>query len=142
MCIFLARFRPAANFAAGNPLAGFGQWIAKANIGSWHLSPRRTARVRRPVLATTAAVVLRVRVRARRAELLINPNPLVLNTQPNSGTSATVNLTSSGAAISFLAATIPNTSWLHMSPSGQQTTPSTLTVSTDSLPSGFYTTTR
>jgi hypothetical protein len=74
--------------------------------------------------------------------LLINPNPLVLNTLPNNGTSATVNLTSSGAAISFLAATIPNTSWLHMSPSGQQTTPSTLTVSTDSLPSGFYTTTR
>jgi len=71
--------------------------------------------------------------------LLINPNPLVLNTQPNSGTSATVNLTSSGAAISFLAAANPNTSWLHLSPSGQQTTPSTLTVSTDPLPSGVYT---
>ena len=71
--------------------------------------------------------------------LLINPNPLVLNTQPNSGTSVTVNLTSSGAAISFLAAANPNTSWLHLSPSGQQTTPSTLTVSTDPLPSGVYT---
>jgi hypothetical protein len=48
--------------------------------------------------------------------LLINPNPLVLTTQPYTGTSATVNLASSGAALNFLAATNPNTSWLHVSP--------------------------
>jgi uncharacterized protein (TIGR03437 family) len=70
--------------------------------------------------------------------LLINPNPLVLNTQPNIGTSATVNITSSGAAINFLAAPNPNTSWLHVSPTGQQSTPAALTVSTDALPSGVY----
>jgi uncharacterized protein (TIGR03437 family) len=71
--------------------------------------------------------------------LLINPNPLVLTAQPNTGTGATVNLTSSGAAINFLAVANPNTSWLHISPTSQQTTPASLTVSTDPLPSGVYT---
>jgi uncharacterized protein (TIGR03437 family) len=70
--------------------------------------------------------------------LLINPNPLVLNTQPNVGTSTTVNVTSSGAAINFLAVPDPSVSWLHVSPAGQQTTPMTLTVSTDPLSSGAY----
>ena len=71
--------------------------------------------------------------------LLITPNPLVLTAQPNTGTSATVNLASSGATISFLAVANPNTSWLHVSPTIQQTTPATLTVSTDPMASGVYT---
>jgi uncharacterized protein (TIGR03437 family) len=70
--------------------------------------------------------------------LLINPNPLVLSTQPNTGTSATVNLTSTGAALQVVASPNPSMSWLHVSPTGQQTTPVTLTVSTDPLPSGVY----
>lgn len=71
--------------------------------------------------------------------LEISPNPLVLNTPPNVGTSATVNVTSSGTALGFLALTNPSTSWLHVSPTNQQTTPASLTVSTDPMPSGVYT---
>lgn len=71
--------------------------------------------------------------------LHINPNPLVLNTQPNTGTSATVNVTSSSGTLNFLAVPNPNTPWLHVSPSGQQMTPASFTVSTDQLPSGAYT---
>jgi len=70
--------------------------------------------------------------------LLINPDPLVLNTQPATATSSTVNLTSTGAAINFLATANPSTSWLHVSPTTQQSTPATLTVSTDPMPSGVY----
>jgi uncharacterized protein (TIGR03437 family) len=71
--------------------------------------------------------------------LLINPNPLVLSTQPNIGTSTTVNLTSSGAALQVVASPNPATTWLHVSPTGQQTTPITLTVSTDPMAAGVYT---
>jgi uncharacterized protein (TIGR03437 family) len=71
--------------------------------------------------------------------LLVNPNPLVLNTQPNVGTSATVNVTSSGTALGFVALANPSTSWLHVSPTIQQTTPASLTVSTDPMAAGVYT---
>ena len=71
--------------------------------------------------------------------LLINPNPLVLTAQPNNGASATVMLTSSSGALSVVAVPNPGTSWLHVMPLSQQTTPASLTVSTDPMPSGVYT---
>jgi len=71
--------------------------------------------------------------------LLINPNPLVLSAQPNSGTSAMVMLTSSGAALNVVAAPNPGTSWLHVSPLSQQATPASLTVTTDPMAAGTYT---
>jgi uncharacterized protein (TIGR03437 family) len=71
--------------------------------------------------------------------LQISPSPLVLTAQPNVGTSATVNVTSSGATLGFVALVNPATSWLHVSSTTQVNTPANLTVSTDPMPAGVYT---
>jgi uncharacterized protein (TIGR03437 family) len=70
--------------------------------------------------------------------LQINPNPLLLTAQPNTGASATVMLTSSGSALGVVAAPNPGTMWLHVSPLSQQVTPASLTVSTDPMAAGTY----
>ena len=70
--------------------------------------------------------------------LQINPNPVVMTAQANTAAATTVSFTSTGEAINFVVAVNPNTSWLHVTPSGQQVTPAMITVSTDPMPAGVY----
>lgn len=65
--------------------------------------------------------------------LQISPNPLVMTTQPNTGASATLTFTSSGAALIFLVTPNVSAPWLHVSTTSQLTTPATVTVFTDPM---------
>jgi uncharacterized protein (TIGR03437 family) len=73
--------------------------------------------------------------------LQISPNPLVMTAAVNTGANATLTLTSSGAAINYLVsanAPVSGSQWLHVAQTTQQSTPSTINVSTDPLPAGVY----
>jgi uncharacterized protein (TIGR03437 family) len=70
--------------------------------------------------------------------LQISPNPLVMTAPVNTGANATLNLASSGAQIQTIASVNSATSWLHVSPTSQVTTPATITVTTDPLIAGVY----
>ena len=70
--------------------------------------------------------------------LQISPNPLVMTAAVNTGASATLTLTSSGAAIQAIVSVNPGATWLHVSPTSQVSTPATITVSTDPLSAGSY----
>jgi uncharacterized protein (TIGR03437 family) len=61
-----------------------------------------------------------------------------MTAQANTAAATTVSFTSTGEAINFVVAVNPNTSWLHVTPSGQQVTPAMITVSTDPMPAGVY----
>ena len=61
-----------------------------------------------------------------------------MTAQANTAAATMVSFASTGGAINFLVAVNPNTSWLHVTPSGQQVTPAAITVSTDPLPAGVY----